>query len=271
MNGKVNGIETFDDYKPYLIHRIEAASEQRGYRAQMAQAAGCHPSFLSQVLNGPVQITPDQAVGISAFLGLDEIDDEIFLSFVQLARASSPLYQRRLRAKLSELKERKLNLANRFQTSKVGDESHVELYYSNWIWSALHVMASVPRLRTAERMAEHLQVPLSTVENSLQKLKEMGLVNKIEQHWVVTLKNIHLPKKSPMLTQHLSNWRYRALIDASEKKDSTLHYTAIHALSRQDAEKIRIYLTQALEHVRTQVAPSSEEVVICFNLDYFPI
>lgn len=56
---------------------------------------------LSQVLNSKPELTPDQALSASAFLGLSEEAIEYFLTIVLCSRASTAGLKRHLEGKLS--------------------------------------------------------------------------------------------------------------------------------------------------------------------------
>ena len=58
-----------------------------GYQRQLSEAAGCHTSYLSQVLADKAQLTPDHAAGLAVFWQWNETASEYFLTMVQLERA----------------------------------------------------------------------------------------------------------------------------------------------------------------------------------------
>ena len=57
----------FNSYKSYLSHYIET-SGRRGLISELAKAAGCTHSYLSQVLNGKPELTPDHAWALADHL-----------------------------------------------------------------------------------------------------------------------------------------------------------------------------------------------------------
>jgi uncharacterized protein (TIGR02147 family) len=263
-------VEDFDDYKAYLRERILRARGVKGYGRLLAEAAGCHPSFLSQVLNGPTQLTPDQAAGLSEFWALDETRTEIFLILVQRARSSSPAFRRILDRKLTRLRGERRDLAKRFGAPRLPDAEEV-LYYSSWLWSAAHVLTSIPRYGRVEALAKRLGVTIDALEPTLQGLERMGLLEKKGEKWKRTGRSLHLPRESPLYLQHLLNWRHRALIEANGRSPDTVHYSAVHGLSRADADRLRAMIVRFIDETREVVVPSPEEEAVCLNIDYFPI
>jgi len=55
------------DYKDFLKIQIEENHEAYGYKSRLAKAANCQKSFLSQVLNSHIHLTPEHAVGLCQF------------------------------------------------------------------------------------------------------------------------------------------------------------------------------------------------------------
>src|ERR1700722_8117600 len=103
------------DYKDVLHTQIAANRDRRGYRSELAQAAGCQLSFLSQALHSHVHLTPDHAAGLATFWGFDHDERDYFLELVNLARAGSQVLKKILLKRLEEIKDRHENLARRYK------------------------------------------------------------------------------------------------------------------------------------------------------------
>ncbi len=95
----------FNDYKKVIAHFIQVNESQRGYKSRLAEAAGCQNSYLSKVLSQAVHLTQDQGFGLSKFWNLMPVEEEYFLTLIQLERAGSLAYKNRLSEKLDELRE----------------------------------------------------------------------------------------------------------------------------------------------------------------------
>lgn len=172
---------------------------------------------------------------------------------------------------MQQIKKKKENLANRFKKPRLADNQHESLYYSSWIGSALHVITSIPTLQTEEKIGERLKLPLELVRENLSLLSSLGAVKKQGDLWTATQRSLHLPNESPLIAMHHANWRMKAALDAQYGDNGSLHYTAIHALSRKDIERIKEVILACLDQMRSIVEPSPEEEVICFNCDLFKI
>jgi len=54
-------VYAFEAYHDFIHQNVTIHSKDRGYRTQLAEAAKVHPSYITRVLNGELQLTLDQA------------------------------------------------------------------------------------------------------------------------------------------------------------------------------------------------------------------
>lgn len=261
----------FTDYKAVLNAQIKASKGHHGYRSELAQAAGCQLSFLSQALHSHVHLTPDHAAGITQYWRLDASERDYFLELVNLARAASPKLRNILERRLADMRARHEDLASRFEKkSKIRTEDHA-LYYSSWHLSAIHIALTISKLRSAEHLARRFQISEGMAQDSLETLAKIGLAHKQGDQWLPTQNDIHLPKDSPLTSMNHSNWRSRAVLDAYQREHGGIHYTAVHSLSKMDYEKIKEMILKFLDETRAVVRPSPEEELACLSVDWFVV
>lgn len=266
-------VTEFTDYKAFLRAKI-AEQPKVGYQTQLAKAAGCTPSFLSQALNSSVHLTPDQGAGLASFWQLPELDADYFLALVNEARAATPALKQMVNRTKDAIREKKFNLAKRFQAKRFNKSESEFLYYSGWQWAAVHVLLSVPKYRSIQALADRIGLSAELVREYARKLEQMGLVKPFgnrENAWQTTEHNLHLPKDSPVTPLHHMNWRQRANENCQRRDPESIHYTAIHGLSVADMDRIRHLILKVIEESRAIVAPSKEEEVACFTCDFFRI
>ena len=262
---------TTQDYRDYIRRQIQDNQDIRGYQSQLAKAAGCQPSYLSQVLTSHVQLTPDHAAGLCRFWGLSDDESEYFITLVNLSRASSPHLKRLLEARLSEIRQRIEDLSRRIKKSTTVPANLAEQYYSAWYWGAIHLAVSVPALRTADAIASRMRLPLAVVQSTLAGLAKMGLIESTSKGWSLSQRNVHLPRNSFLHGINHANWRRQAVIRTQEGDPEGVHYTAIHALSRNDIAKLKAMILNFIEESRAVVAPSEEEDLLCISCDLFTV
>ncbi|MGE3756215.1 MAG: TIGR02147 family protein [Pseudobdellovibrionaceae bacterium] len=259
----------FEDYKQVLKTKISEFKGHRGIVAKLAEAAGCQRSYLSQVLNSHVQLTPDHALGICQYLTFTEAETAFFLLLVDYARAGSRALKQRLLKQIKETQEKNSNLESKIETPIIHASESMYLYYSSWIWSALHIAVSIPELQTVPALAKHFQLPAHFIEQTLLGLKEMGLVNKSGEKWTYGTHEQHLSRRSSLISLHHRNWRDRAVTSSQTHPERNYHYTGISSASKEDFLKIYVLLVSTTEKIRKTISLSKEEELICLNIDFF--
>jgi uncharacterized protein (TIGR02147 family) len=261
----------FSSYKDLLHGKLKELQGQRGIVAKMAVAAGCQRSYLSQVLNTHVHLTPDHAYGLCGFFGFNEDETTFFMLLVDHARAGGRALKGRLKNQIERIQKRNLELEGRLDVKIVQVTESTYRYYSSWIWAAIHIAVSIPVLQTPEQLAKHLQLPQSLVESTLVELTEMGLVSKSGAHWSYAGGEQHLSRRSTLIATHHGNWRGRAALMAQVASDQNYHYTGVSSASRADCQLISDLLLETTERIRKIIAASKEEELICVNLDLFRV
>lgn len=261
----------FTDYKSYLKARIEESRGFRGYQSQLAKAAGCQRSFLSQVLNGPMDLSREHAAELTRFFGFTSTEAEYFVGLVDYARAGSKQLKEMTRERLAKLRETAQNLSARVKVTEIADAELRSLYYSSWYWSAIHVMVAVPRFQTPQAIADRLGLPLDLVKTALVRLEEAGLVERTGNHWRIGKRDIHLHEGSALTEVNHTNWRQRALINAQLRPKDALHYTSVFTMSRDDAAKLRDLFLNTIVQAREAIGPSPSEELYCYTSDFFRV
>lgn len=257
------------DYKDLMRAHLHSHKEERGYQAKMAKAAGCGSSFLSQVLNTHVHLTPDQAAGIGQFWGLSPDKMEFFLCLVQLARTVAPAYKNYLLEKIQHLRAKNSDISHRVESEAISKPEEELLYYSAWYWSAIHVLTSIPGFQTSTAISQRLGLPTSKIENCLAKLEEMGMVSGEKGKWQALNKSYHLASGSPLIGIHHSNWRNYCLQDLSKDKKDSLHYSVVHSLSEKDFELLKEMILTFISQSKKIVANSPEQEIVGIGIDCY--
>jgi uncharacterized protein (TIGR02147 family) len=257
------------DYKDYLQTRIRENSAIKGYKTALASAAGCQKPYFSQVINSHIHLTPEHAMGLALYWNLNEKETEYWLTLVHLARTSFPPLVRSLNAKLEMIRKESRDLARRYPSAAIEEFEQQSVYYSSWIYGAIHLLVESPFYRSPQALAKRLHLPVEVVNRKAADLERIGLLRKNEGKYESTNRFLHLPKESPLnLTSH-HNWRSQALLDVSDEQPDSVHYTAVQALSRADALAVRSLVLEFLDAQRKIVAPSPSEEAYCLTLDWF--
>ncbi len=259
----------FNDYKDYLHALVESQKTSPGLKVRWSKAMKSPPSFLSQVLHGTVNLTPDHALRLTRHWEMTESERDHFMDLVDLARAGSPELQNLLQNRLRDRKRRQSDLADRFVKPKLESSEAQWSYYTAWHLGAIHMLVTISRYRKSQAIAERLQLPLSFVESGLKQLQEIGLVENSRDEWRATKNSIHLSKDSLASAPNHQIWRQRAAQSMYAKSEQALHYTGLHTLAWKDIARIREILLGGIEKSRAVIEPSAEEELICICCDLF--
>jgi hypothetical protein len=162
-------------------------------------------------------------------------------------------------------------ISERIRVKKGLSQADQLTYYSSWLYAAVHVMLTVPGLRTAKDLARHLRITLPQSQKTLDFLEGCGLAERSGEEYRTGEARIHLGHDSPLISKHHANWRLQAIQAADRAAKDDLFFSGPISVSAADAEKIRARLLQLLEEVEPVLRTSKEEVVRCLNFDFFRI
>jgi uncharacterized protein (TIGR02147 family) len=262
-----------DDYKEILRDKIQELRTVRGYQKRLAEAMGVHTSFLSQILHGSAHLTPDHAGSLAEFWGLAEHEADYFISLVNLARCASKGYRRFLKNRIEFLRAQHKEITERIRKkAEIVDHSALAShYYSSWHYAAIHTLVSVPGFDTAQAISGRLGLPLAQVAAALHYLESEKILERKAGKYKVKKTDIHLPRSSPLVNNHHSNWRSYVMSRMGLHGGEGTHFTSVLGISRADFERIRELFVEASIKVRDIVGPSKEEEVFCLSFDLFPL
>jgi uncharacterized protein (TIGR02147 family) len=264
-------IYDYNDYREYLRQVIGQNKHIRGFQAQMAKAAPCQSSYLSQVLHSNVQLTPDQALGIANYCGLSELESDYFVNLVSLARATSSNYRSFILRRLKELKGKGRDFGSRVQSDVIPNGETDFTYYSAWYWIAIHMIVGIPRYQTVKSISERLRLSEPFIEGCLQKLRSLNLVQKKGNFWIRNLNNIHLSKNSPFVAVHHNNWRTKAAMNAVQGGEDSFHYSVVYTMSVEDFERVKSRLQDFIVETRKDIETSEDQELVAISLDCYRI
>jgi uncharacterized protein (TIGR02147 family) len=212
----------------------------------------------------------EQADLVARFMAMSESEHEYFLLMVNHERAGTAPLKRHFEKQLAQLKkkvEQISELVPKSQREQLSGEEQA-LYYSSWIYAAVHMAVTLQATLTAKELGEKLQLSETHIQTILRQLETMGLLTYDGDRWVAGRAQIHLGHESPLLALH-----HRNLRDFSNRPRSShvedLRYSSFVTLSEADAERIRSELLKILAEHRARIQVSPEQTMYCYNLDFF--
>lgn len=164
------------DYRKYLKQVIHKDESTRGFQGRLASAAGCQRSYLSQVLNGSQNLTLEHAMGIADFLDLSDLEVDYFILLIQYQKISQPELKTKIKGKLNQTRARAENLKDRLSDRDILSIEAEQMYFSNWYWSAIHLLLGIDGISKPSDIARYLDLPEELVLETLRGLAAIDLV-----------------------------------------------------------------------------------------------
>ena len=265
-------IRCHTDYKVYLDLVLSTPeTKSRGQKSALAEAVGCQLSYLSRVLNGDVHFSLEQAEACSRYLMLSPDETSYFMALVSEARAGTTELKAYWRSELKRLRVEQRELQDVTELKQSLSSEEMSVYYSEWYFSAIHVLASIPQFQTAEQLSAILNLPSSVIRRAITFLESARLLRRDGASFVVTETQLHLAKSSPLINQHATNWKLRSIQASSRAKNHDLHYVSVVSLAREDFIKIRELMLECVGRMRETIRASKDEIAAVYIMDLFEL
>lgn len=261
----------FSDYKKYLLSLV---SEGDYSVTELSQAIGCQRSYLSRVINSNLNLTSDHVFKLNQILALDELQSQALYLMVEYERSGLSDYKEKITKEIATLRNKYLDLKNKVQSKEVlihEMNSYQSIYYSSWIYSAIHMMTSIKNFQTASAIADHLKLNETLVLSVLEILKEFKLVEKKDNQWHWRTGDTHLAKEHSLNAIHQQNWMHKALTDVHAKTEDSIHYSIIQTISKEDYQLLSQKIVQWISQYSKISTPSQPENLVCFRVDFFKV
>lgn len=265
-------IYEYKAYKSYILDWMAAAPQQgRGLRKQLAEAIGCQMAFVTHVLSGDYNFSAEQAEACARWIGLDDEASDFFLLLVMYERAGTKGLRNQLQRQISSKRQEQAVLKNRVKIAETLSLEDQMTYYSSWHYAAFHMALMNPNLASIEELQKYFHLPFSKVMKVLEFLATRGFISMAGNKIKVLKPVLHLELTSPLLKQHHTHWRLRALESVGAREHDSLHYSGVISLSAEDYEWVREKLSYLLKEVIEKLGSSPDEKLACLNFDWFQI
>lgn len=262
----------FDRYKDFVLARIKAMPHQgRGQMGRMAAALGMHSTLASQVFRGDKNLTPEQAAKLCDFLGLNDLESSYFLGLVNLERAGNESLRKMISRELGELRRKSLHLASRLPRSTELSEEDQAVFYSNWYYSGIRLLTSIPAYQDLDSISEYFAIPKAKARKILDFLLSRGLCVENGRRVEMGPKRTYIPAESPLVSRHHMNWRLRAIEKHETLSEKEFAVSAPMSLSERDFQRIRDRLIESVREITQIASDSPPEKLACLNIDWFKV
>ncbi|MGZ3780824.1 MAG: TIGR02147 family protein [Pseudobdellovibrionaceae bacterium] len=261
------------DYKKFIRDWISQQPKQgRGMAANIASTLAIHSTMVSHILNGNSHFTIEQAIRLGKLiLNLNANELKFFVLLVQMGRASNNETREYFLSQVNQEKTKFLNLADRLPPTKTLELKDQALYYSEWYYSGLRLMMALPGDHSISSLARALNLNEELVRKVLDGLIEMGILEHQNGDYKITEAQTYLPRSSPFVNRHHTNWRLKLLSQLGESDENNLHFTNAITLSHKDFFNVRENLVKFIQEFRSTTEPSPPEELACLTIDWFRV
>ncbi|WP_374077012.1 TIGR02147 family protein [Bdellovibrio bacteriovorus] len=261
----------YHDYKQCINDWIkEQPQHGHGQLRRLALHLGVNSVVMSQVFRGSRDLTLEQALSVSEYIGLTDPERDYLLLLIQQSRAGSHQLKKVFSKQLEDSRRAATALKNRVAHQKFTDEDKAT-FYSQWYYSAIRLGVSIPKLKNIGAIAEHLNLDRSLVAKVVDFLLKNKLIVSRKDRLEIGPQVTHVGHDSPFVTRHHINWRLKSLQALDSVSEEDLFYTGPMALSEEAAQEIRQLLVELVTKSTKKAAASESEVLRCLNIDWFSL
>lgn len=259
-----------DDYKAILNGVLfEKRKTQKGLSRKLSEYLGVHPTLVSQVLTGQKDFTEEQMLMVCEFLGVLKLETNYLLALLRRERAGSKKLKDHCQDLINQLRTQALKVSERVPRDRTLSEAEKAVFYSNWTYSAVHLLGTLEQPLGFEEISKRLNLPLGKTRMILDFLIHTQMIVEKNGKFISGAVVTHLGKDSPLLVKHHSNWRLKAIQAAETLDDEELMYSGNFSVNKQDFAILRELLVKTIQEFIAVVKPSPAEDIAQFNLDLF--
>ena len=261
------------DYRQFLRLRLASLPKRgRGQLRAWAEHLRVHTSHISQVMNGSRDFSEEQVIELAEFLGMAELEETYFLELTRLSRAASKKLKNRIEVRIQQLREKSQRIQEWLpKKTVVLSEADRATFYSDWMYSAVRLLTSVPEYQTIDSLAAYFGQDRNRIRQVIEFLLRAGLCNEKNGRYEIAMLRTHLPPESPLIRRLHANWRIQSLKSIENNSEKNLHFTCPMVLSEKDIQRIRNSLLEQIGTVQKWVDASPSEKLVCLNIDLFRV
>ena len=259
----------FKEYRSFFRLKTEEQIGAWGTKSKLAKAIGCQLPFVSQFLSGKAELSAEQIFRAAEFYSLSEDEKEFLILLHQHNRAGTAEVKKYYLGKIEKIKHERMTISTRLGQEHALNEKERSLYYSSWIYAAMHMAVAIPGLNNRDELRKVFKVGVKQFNEAFKFLSETGLIAEKNGKFFVGQTRVRLGNESAWIVKHHMNWRLRAIESLERESIHDLHYSGVLTLSEDDAKKIKDILLEDLKSKLEIADKSKEEKVYVLNFDFF--
>lgn len=242
---------------------------------ELAGALGVSVPYLSRVLAGKGELSPEQLFLAAQYLKLEKAESRALGLLAELESARADEYKKELERELEQLRSEHSNLGNQLARSlphtKMSAQSVSPIeYHLNPNFQIVHMALEVPQFQSDPAA---LCAPLSVSEDEIfriiEKLISFKMAKKVGSRYLAESAFLHLKEGDTLSEQNHNNWRIHALRKLSRAPKKSYQYTATVCADKKAFQLFRDGLRELVTEFSKSVRHSASETVFQINVDLF--
>jgi uncharacterized protein (TIGR02147 family) len=262
----------YSSYKNYVTERVASMPRKgHGQFRKIAQHLGVSSVLITQVLKGSRYFSEEHGLRLANYLGLKDLELEYFMHLILLEKAGTHELKTYRKQSLETLRKKAREVRNRIGKFQELDDTNKSVFYSDWTYSAIRLLTSVPEYRTIDALAERLEVSRSRVSEIMDFLLQIGLCKKTVRGFEFGPTSVYADPESRFTNNHRRNWRLKGLEGLNNITPDELFFSAPCTLSKTDFAAFKAELTEVVSKLMKLVPKTEPESLVCLNIDWFRV
>lgn len=188
---------------------------------------------------------------------------------IQRERAGSHNVRRLLDREITTRQQEAQKVKNRITLESELSPEAQAIFYSDWMYTAIHALTSIEEFQNVDAIAERLALPRSKVVQAVATLLHYGLCKEQKGKIVVGPSTTFVDRDSPLANRHHANWRLKAIEKMPQAREEDFFFTAPFSVSKKDFSAIRTEIVRLIDGIAKRVDKSDPEMIATINLDFF--
>ena len=249
----------------------EGPNRGHGQTSRLARHLGVNTTLVSQVMNGKRHFTEEQAVEVAGFLKLNQKESYYFLLLVQHARAGTDALRAAFAHQIERSQREARQVKGRVSAKKDLSFDEQAVYYSNWLYAAIHTLVSVPGFDQPATIARKFHIDEGFARTLIEKLLEFNLVREENGKLRTGAASTYIGPDSPLVARHHQAWRQVSAQKMAMSPPKDFFFTAPFSIAPEDFDLIRKELVELVGRLYKRVEKTRPSELAALNIDLFKV
>jgi len=260
-----------------LNFMIKLNADVKAYKSSLANAAGCHLSFLSLVLADKAFLGSERVFALCRFWNFSELETDYFMAVAHKEKSTSKhladKYSRDIDKIRKQTRAVNIRLGDKTPTIQLSMDAAFE-YASSWYFPLIHHGTKIPGLQSVKSLSERFLIKEEHVKETLDALEAWNLVSREGNNWRYSNHSEFPIDLSRFHKQFHQEMRYK-VASAAYDSDRTerIRFSSYFSITNEDLTWINDLFREVITTISNRLAianpPDDKIVILCIDLAGF--